>query len=145
MCWGDECPSPGYNGPQIIGGAGGANDPIVFRKQLGNTGFMTDSIVQKNVETAWALSCEVLIKGFDDNFPLTGSVAIETDRRGIIAQSDTFTLKKADTRAVAIDAVIEPNEFASLHWLGVAGFGNVLSGAMLGYGQSGWLDWLDKL
>lgn len=142
VCYGEECPSEGYNGPQIVGGAGGANDPIVFRKRLGNTGFITETIVQKNLTERWAMSAEVIVQAHTPNQRTQGRIAIETDKRGFIAERPMLDMADGETQSVTIDALIEPDEFASVRWRGVNGFGLILNGQLLGYGQKDWLDWL---
>lgn len=145
VCYGEECPAPGYNGPQIIGGAGGANDPIVFRKKLGNTGFITETIVQKNLTTPWCMTAEVSLTAYSAFPTLRGKVAIETDLRGTVAESAFYDIAEGDLQTVTLDALIEPNEFASLRWRGESGFGYVISGQLLGFGEMGWLDWLPEM
>lgn len=129
-------------GGQAIIVPGGGGEPLYFDDPQTSVGFADRRVLAVTYESNWAVSVSVVILATGTpGAVLNVALRLNSPIRGQVASTDLRTIPEGETSEFTIDASAMAGEM--LEWsLNVqGGTGLVLSGTVVGYGQSDWLVW----
>lgn len=128
--------------PQIIGGAGiGGFDSINLDQKQVVTGFVSEGRTA-NTDKPWACAFQCVLHNDRQQGPLRGAVEIRGLDGVTYATTGDIELGEGETESYALSASVPPNVPITWGWKIGGNFSLCLSASGLGYGESGWLDWI---
>ena len=131
-------------GQQVIIKPGGGISPIFFDDEKYNVGFVGGRSAVSCFESRFAINIAIDVWNDREEFDLELALQLSNMTTGETAHTGYRTLAPGQRSQFTCNLSAEPGQYIAYDTDIRAGTGLITQGNVVGYGESGWLDWLPK-
>lgn len=129
------------DGPIVAGFPGPDLYPIPLTILETNHGFFNNPWITSHDGSNWGIGFSASMKYEGSLGHAAGSLALSSNIRGVIAESQVVTLGYQDQTHLSVTAKCHPGEDISWVWKPVYESLTITEAQVIAYGEHGWLDW----